>query len=133
MYHIFDNSHACHILWLKEAVLIKKKCSLYLEKYVALKFAFQITLDSSRKLWCFSKCTPSSRGSSSRFKRQKIRPQRNQSLQSVGPFLNLITFDVYIYISYNNHHSPIYIGLHEYINIFFAHRCVAPEGNKVLV
>lgn len=111
----------------------EKKCSLYLEKYVVLKFAFQITLDSSRKLWCFSKCTPSSRGSSSRFKRQKIRPQRNQSLQSVGPFLNLITFDVYIYISYNNHHSPIYIGLHEYINIFFAHRCVAPEGNKVPV
>lgn len=98
MYHVFDNSHACHILWLKEAVLIKKKCSLYLEKYVVLKFAFQITLDSSRKLWCFSKCTPSSRGSSSRFKRQKIRPPRNQSLQSVGPFLNLITFDVYTYI-----------------------------------
>lgn len=98
MYHVFDNSHACHILWLKEVVLIKKKCSLYLEKYVVLKFAFQITLDSSRKLWCFSKCTPSSRGSSSRFKRQKIRPPRNQSLQSVGPFLNLITFDVYTYI-----------------------------------
>lgn len=58
MYHVFYNSHACHILWLKEAVLIKKKMLTLLREVRSVKICFSDYIGFIKKALVLLKVYP---------------------------------------------------------------------------